>query len=144
MTPAAPSRGRYFRDRLSCGASKVGPVRSETQDAFFIKAAVFAHPNDATGTKRGLRDRGIHPRVGYIPEAHLEAPPWQARIAVCLGWMPRNPNGRREGAPLGLPIENQTNLGSGPTVRANLRVFQFDLEPYIYREGTVLTSTSRK
>ena len=58
--------------------------------------------------------------------------------------MPRNPNGRREGAPLGLPIENQTNLGSGPTVRANLKILQFDLEPYIYREGTVLTSTSRK
>ena len=111
----------------------------------FIKDAVFAHPNDATGGyQRGLRERGIHPRVGYIPEAHLEAPPWQARIAVCLGWMPRNPNGRREGAPLGLPIENQTNLGSGPTVRANLKIFQFDLEPYIYREGTVLTSTSRK
>ena len=41
--------------------------------------------------------------------------------------MPRNPNGRREGAPSDYQLKIRPIWGPGPTVRANLKFLQFDL-----------------
>jgi hypothetical protein len=74
-----------------------------------LRAAVFTHHTDATGTKGGFEGENtsivasfdFHPLktreliLGTSP--HLEgAPPWQASVAVCLGY-PWDPNGRRRG-----------------------------------------------
>ena len=119
------ARGRKGPHANRCGerlASGVSRRARRLFGQFSLRAAVFAHPTDATGTMVGFEGE-----ITSI-EASFDSPPenprvklntrtpsrgggsWQASIAVCLGC----PWDQTSKLRFGLSIENLTNLASGP------------------------------